>query len=88
MDPFIQKFQPELYEKWMRNLDIAPHPEDPPEIIEKVLIRAKGLEISEGNFGVFYIFPKNHNEIFSITSAQASKKWTNQKKLKALFSTN
>lgn len=41
MDPFIQKFQPELYEKWMRNLDIAPHPEDPPEIIEKVLIRAK-----------------------------------------------
>ena len=77
MDPFIQKFQPELYEKWMRNLDIAPHPEDPPEIIEKVLIRAKGLEISEGNFGVFYIFPKNHNEIFSITSAQASKKWTN-----------
>ena len=38
MDPFIQKFQPELYEKWMRNLDIAPHPEDPPEIIEKVLI--------------------------------------------------
>ena len=68
MDPFIQKFQPELYEKWMRNLDIAPHPEDPPEIIEKVLIRAKGLEILEGNF------KKKHNEIFSITSAQASKK--------------
>ena len=42
MDPFIQRFQPELFEKWMRNLDIAPHPEDPPEIIEKVLDRAKG----------------------------------------------
>ena len=32
MDPFIQKFQPELYEKWIRNLDIDPHPEDSPEM--------------------------------------------------------
>ena len=47
----------------MRNLDIAPHPEDPPEIIEKVLIRAKGLEISEGNFGVFNF--SKYNDFFS-----------------------
>ena len=63
MDPFIQKFQPELYEKWMRNLDIAPHPEDPPEIIEKVLIRAKGLEISEGNL-VSSISKKTQQKFF------------------------
>ena len=49
MDPFIQRFQPELYEKWMRNLDIAPHPEDPPEIAERVLARARNpLQYAKG----------------------------------------
>ena len=41
MDSFVKRFQPNLYEKWMQNLDIAPHPEDPPDVIEKVLRRAE-----------------------------------------------
>ena len=79
MDPFIQRFQPELYEKWMRNLDIAPHPEDPPELIERVLARAKGQEISERNFSVLN-FPNKRNKKISIISAQASKKQRNKQK--------
>ena len=42
MDPFIKKYQPENYEKWMKGLDIAPHPYDPPEKVAEVLKRAAG----------------------------------------------
>ena len=41
MDPFVKRFQPDRYEKWMQNLDIAPHPEDPPERIREIEYRAK-----------------------------------------------
>ena len=36
MDFFVKKFQPEKYEKWIKNLDIEPHPEDPPEIVAEI----------------------------------------------------
>ena len=39
MDPFVKRFQPDRYEDWMQNLDIAPHPEDPPERIKEIEYR-------------------------------------------------
>ena len=41
MDPFVKRFQPERYEKWILHQDIAPHPEDPPDRIAEIEIRAK-----------------------------------------------
>ena len=41
MDPFVKRFQPEKYEKWLLHQDIAPHPEDPPDRIKEIEIRAK-----------------------------------------------
>ena len=40
MDTFVQKFQPQLYEDWKNGRDIQPHPEDPPEIVEEIKLRA------------------------------------------------
>ncbi len=34
MDPFVQKFQPERFDDWVNKRDIAPHPMDPPEVVE------------------------------------------------------
>jgi hypothetical protein len=28
MDPFVYKYQPELYEDWCRGINLTPHPED------------------------------------------------------------
>ena len=41
MDPFIDRFQPHLYQKWIQHLDIGPHPEDTPERIREIEERAK-----------------------------------------------
>jgi jumonji domain-containing protein 2 len=41
MDEFVKRFQPENFEAWMKNLDIAPHPEDPPEVVSEINLRAE-----------------------------------------------
>jgi len=45
MDPFILKYHgPEALDKWKKNLDIAPHPQDPPEVVLEIEERAKNPE--------------------------------------------
>ncbi len=29
MDTFVKRFQPDRYDKWLRGMDVGPHPEDP-----------------------------------------------------------
>ena len=41
MEPFIKKFQADKYNLWLQNLDIAPHPEDPPDIAKEIYVRAE-----------------------------------------------
>ena len=41
MEKFVQRYQPERYELWKQGLDIEPHPEDPPDIRDEVMERAK-----------------------------------------------
>lgn len=41
MDPFVKKYQPEKYELWKANKDIAPHPYDPPEVANEILLQAE-----------------------------------------------
>ena len=40
MDPFVKKFQPDKYAAWQSHLDVAPHPEDPPDVVNDILKRA------------------------------------------------
>lgn len=45
MDPFILKYHgEEALDKWKNNLDIAPHPFDPPDVAEKILKIAENPE--------------------------------------------
>jgi hypothetical protein len=44
MDLFVKKFQPERYEDWINKRDIAPHPEDPPEVAGEIRMRAEDPE--------------------------------------------
>ena len=41
MDNFVKKYQPERYEDWINKRDIAPHPEDPPEVVAEIKLRAE-----------------------------------------------
>ena len=41
MEAFVQKYQPEMYESWKNGTDIAPHPEDPPEVRAEFELRAR-----------------------------------------------
>ena len=41
MDLFVKRFQPDKYEAWLANEDIAPHPEDPPDVAREVMLRAE-----------------------------------------------
>lgn len=41
MDPFVKRFQPDMYAHWMSGDDIAPHPEDPPEVAAEIRLRAQ-----------------------------------------------
>ncbi len=38
---FVARYQPHLLEKWKKGADIAPHPEDPPEVKNEIERRAK-----------------------------------------------
>jgi len=40
MDTFVKRFQPEKYEDWKNGRDIAPHPEDPEEVRQEIMLRA------------------------------------------------
>jgi len=40
MDTFVKRFQPEKFEDWKNGKDIAPHPEDPDDVREQVMLRA------------------------------------------------
>jgi len=40
MDTFVKRFQPEKYEDWKSGKDIAPHPEDPEEVRQEIMLRA------------------------------------------------
>ena len=44
MDPFVKKYQPEKYDDWMNGKDIAPHPEDPPEVVEEIRLQIENPE--------------------------------------------
>jgi jumonji domain-containing protein 2 len=44
MDVFVKKYQPDIYESWKNGTDIAPHPEDPPEVRAEFELRAKDPE--------------------------------------------
>ena len=41
MDIFVEKFQPEKYQDWKECRDLAPHPEDPPDVKERFERMAK-----------------------------------------------
>ncbi|QQP36234.1 Uncharacterized protein FKW44_021274, partial [Caligus rogercresseyi] len=41
MDCFVKRFQPEIYEKWTAGLDIGPHPEDPPDVVALIQLKAQ-----------------------------------------------
>ena len=40
MDTFVKRFQPEKYDDWKSGKDIAPHPEDPLDVREEIMLRA------------------------------------------------
>ena len=44
MDTFVKRFQPDKYEDWKNGRDIAPHPEDPEDVREQVMLRARDPE--------------------------------------------
>ena len=44
MDAFVKKYQPDNYESWKNGKDIAPHPEDPPDVRAEFDLRAKDPE--------------------------------------------
>lgn len=44
MSVFVKRFQPEKYDDWMAGRDIAPHPEDPPEVVDEIKLRAEDPE--------------------------------------------
>ena len=44
MEAFVKKYQPEMYEAWKNGTDIAPHPEDPPEVRAEFELRARDPE--------------------------------------------
>eukprot|EP00095_Tigriopus_kingsejongensis_P009380 snap_masked-scaffold732_size105256-processed-gene-0.9 protein:Tk09380 transcript:snap_masked-scaffold732_size105256-processed-gene-0.9-mRNA-1 annotation:"jumonji domain containing" len=44
MSIFVKRFQPEKYEDWLAGRDIAPHPEDPPEVVGEIRLRAEDPE--------------------------------------------
>ena len=44
MTIFVKRFQPELLEKWENDRDIAPHPEDPEDVVKEVKLRAENPE--------------------------------------------
>ena len=41
MGIFIKKYQPENFDKWKAGQDIGPHPEDPDDVRDEILMRAK-----------------------------------------------
>lgn len=44
LDPWVKKFQPDLLDDWLSGRDIQPHPEDPADVREDVLLRAREPE--------------------------------------------
>ena len=44
MDNFVKKFQPDRYDDWINKRDIAPHPDDPPEVVAEIKMRAENPE--------------------------------------------
>ena len=44
MGIFVKRFQPELWDKWLKGDDIAPHPEDPEDVACRIRLRASDPE--------------------------------------------
>ena len=44
MGIFVKRFQPEKYQDWQEGRDVAPHPEDPDDVVKDILLRAKDPE--------------------------------------------
>lgn len=84
MTTFVRRFQPERLEAWVNKTDIAPHPEDPPEVAAEIMERAREgrKEIALKN-GKFHQCTHFFSSTCSWPSSSPFSKWKKERTLEA-----